>query len=126
MVEFDDGVVAVAVSPGDEDGEAEMGGTGEEGGFGGFSATLAGGLGGGVEGDGLVVGQSVRGEWLDQDWGGVVLRIVKVVSHRVIVGCCAGRSFLMSPKNTNGAGLIPAPLFKLYTHYITLPGVKVT
>ncbi|MGB7602858.1 MAG: hypothetical protein WBM24_21330, partial [Candidatus Sulfotelmatobacter sp.] len=49
-VEFDDGVVAVAVSPGDEDGEAEMGGAGEEGGFGGFSATLAGGSGDGVDG----------------------------------------------------------------------------
>ena len=49
--EFDDGVVAVAVSPGDADGEAEIGGAGEEGGFGGFSAALAGGLGDGVDGD---------------------------------------------------------------------------
>jgi len=121
VVEFDDGVVAVAVSPGDENGEAEMGGAGEEGGFGGFSATLAGGLGGGVEGDGF----GVR-EWLDQDCGGVRLRFVEVLLHRLIVGCCAGGSFLMSPENTNGAGVIPAPLFKLYTYYITLPGVKVT
>jgi hypothetical protein len=37
-----------------------------------------------------------------------------------------GTLLLMSPKNTNGAGLIPAPLFKLYIYYITLPGVKVT
>ena len=51
VVEFDNGVVAVAVSPGDEDAEAESGGAGEEGGFGGFSATLAGGLGDGVDGD---------------------------------------------------------------------------
>jgi len=72
VVEFDDGVVAVAVSPGDEDGEAEMGGAGEEGGFGGFSATLAGGLGYGVEGDsfwGLVFGK-----WL-------LLRIVGLLVH---------------------------------------------
>jgi len=81
VVEFDDRVVAVAVSPGDEDGEAEVGGAGEEGGFGGFSATLAGGLGGGVEGDGFVFVRLGRGEWLDQDGRGVVLRIVKVVSH---------------------------------------------
>jgi hypothetical protein len=67
-VEFDDGVVAIAVSPGNADAEAEMGGAGEEGGLGGFSATLAGGLGDGVEGDG---------------WGGrlVLLRIVGFVSH---------------------------------------------
>ena len=52
-VEFDYGIVAVAVSPGDEDGEAEMGGAGEEGGLGGFSAPLAGGSGDGVDGDGL-------------------------------------------------------------------------
>src|SRR5260370_38481981 len=45
VVEFDYGVVAVAVSPGDADAEAEGGGAGEEGGFGGFSATLAGRLG---------------------------------------------------------------------------------
>ncbi len=56
VVKFDDGVVAVAVSPGDEDGEAEMSGAGEEGGFGGFSATLAGGLGGGLERNGLGFG----------------------------------------------------------------------
>jgi hypothetical protein len=37
-----------------------------------------------------------------------------------------GTLLLMSSENTNGAGSIPAPLFKLYTHYITLPGVKVT
>ena len=50
-VEFDDGIVAIAVSPGEADGEAEMGGAGQEGGFGGFSATFAGGLGDGVDGD---------------------------------------------------------------------------
>jgi hypothetical protein len=87
VVEFDDGVVAVAVSPGDEDGEAEMGGAGEEGGFGGFSATLAGGLGTGVEGDGFGViwlwrGEWLRGKWLDQDCGGVVLRVVEGLWHR--------------------------------------------
>ena len=58
-VEFDDGVVAVAVSPGDEDGETEMGGAGEEGGFSGFSATLASGSGDGMDGDGL------GGFWLE-------------------------------------------------------------
>jgi len=55
-VEFDDGVIAVAVSPGDADTETEMGGAGEEGGFGGFSATFAGGLGNGVDGDVAVAG----------------------------------------------------------------------
>jgi hypothetical protein len=53
VVEFDYGVVAVAVSPGNADAEAEGGGAGEEGGFGGFSATLAGGPGDGVEEDGF-------------------------------------------------------------------------
>ncbi len=48
--EVDGGVVAVAVSPGNEDAEVEIGGAGEEGGFGGFSAALAGGAGCGVEG----------------------------------------------------------------------------
>jgi hypothetical protein len=65
-VEFDDGVVAVAVSPGDENAEAEVGGAGEEGGFGGFSATLASGLGDGVDGD-----VAVAGWGLDQDWRGL-------------------------------------------------------
>ena len=55
VVEFDDGVVAVALSPGDADAEAQGGGAGEEGGFGGLSATLAGGLGDGVESDQLCV-----------------------------------------------------------------------
>jgi len=41
VAEFDDGVVALAISPGETDGESEMGGAGEEGGFGGFSAALA-------------------------------------------------------------------------------------
>ncbi len=50
-VEFDDRIVAVAVSPGEADAEAEMGGAGEEGGLGGFSATFAGGDGDGVDGD---------------------------------------------------------------------------
>ena len=58
-MEFDDGVVAVAVSPGDADAEAEMGGAGQEGGFGGFSEALAGGLGGGLEGDGFCSGEVV-------------------------------------------------------------------
>ena len=49
VVEFDDGIVAVAVSPRDENAEAEGGGAGEEGGFGGFSDALAGGLGGSLE-----------------------------------------------------------------------------
>lgn len=51
VIEFDDGVVTVAVSPGDADAEAESGGAGEECGLGGFSEALAGGFGGGVEGD---------------------------------------------------------------------------
>jgi hypothetical protein len=38
--------------------------------------------------------------------------------------CCEAHLDSMSPENMNGAGLIPAPLFKLYVHYITLPGVK--
>lgn len=50
VAEVDDGVVAVAVSPRDEHAEAEVGGAGEEGGFGGLSAALAGGAGRGVEG----------------------------------------------------------------------------
>jgi hypothetical protein len=58
-IEFDDGVVAVAVSPGKADGEAESRGAGEESSFGGFSAALAG-VGDGVDGDGW-------GGWLDQD-----------------------------------------------------------
>ncbi|MFZ1005987.1 MAG: hypothetical protein WAN65_04065 [Candidatus Sulfotelmatobacter sp.] len=86
VVEFDDGVVAVAVSPGDEDGETEVRGTGEEGGFGGFSATLAGGLGGGVEGDGFGFEGLLHGEWLDQDWREVALRIVEVLLHKGEVG----------------------------------------
>jgi len=49
----DDGVVAFTISPGDADAEAEAGGAGQEGGFGGFSAALAGGGGYGVEGDDL-------------------------------------------------------------------------
>jgi len=53
--EVDDRVVALTVSPGDADAEAEMGGAGEEGGLGGFSATLAGGGGYGVESDGFLV-----------------------------------------------------------------------
>jgi hypothetical protein len=63
VIEFDDGVVAITVSPGDEDGEAEMGGAGQEGGFGGFSAALAGGSGDGVDGDGLAfeIGARVLG-----------------------------------------------------------------
>ena len=69
MVEFDYGVVAVTVSPGDADAEAEGGGAGEEGGFGGFSATLARGLGDGVEGDGFL-------------WDWVWLRIVSLLSHK--------------------------------------------
>ena len=56
VIEFDDGVVAVAVSPREADAEAEGGGAGEEGGFGGFSEALAGGFGGGVEGEEWVLG----------------------------------------------------------------------
>jgi hypothetical protein len=52
--EFDGGVVRVAVSPREADREAECGGAGEESGFGGFSATLAG-VGDGVDGE--------RGVW---------------------------------------------------------------
>jgi len=51
VIEFDDGVVAVTVSPWEGNAEAESGGAGEEGGFGGFSEAFAGGLGGGLEGD---------------------------------------------------------------------------
>lgn len=36
----DGGIVTVALSPGMEDGEAEIGGTGEESGLGGFSPLL--------------------------------------------------------------------------------------
>ncbi|MFZ0295701.1 MAG: hypothetical protein WAL52_18975 [Candidatus Sulfotelmatobacter sp.] len=68
-VEFDDGIVAVTVSPGDEDGEAEMGGAGEEGGFGGFSATLAGGGGDGVDGDGPAFEIGARVLGADDDCG---------------------------------------------------------
>ncbi|MGB8729942.1 MAG: hypothetical protein WCC99_01760 [Candidatus Sulfotelmatobacter sp.] len=50
-VESDDRIVAVAVSPGKADAEAEVGGAGEEGGLGGFSATFAGRDGDGVDGD---------------------------------------------------------------------------
>ena len=57
VIEFDDGVVAVAVSPGEADAEAEVDGAGEEGGFGGFSDALAGGFGGGVKGDEWVLGR---------------------------------------------------------------------
>jgi hypothetical protein len=56
----DDGVVAFAVSPREADGESEMSGAGEEGGFGGFSATLAGGGGDGVDGD------DAGGRWFEQ------------------------------------------------------------
>ena len=49
LAEFDDGVVALAISPGKADSESEMGGPGEEGGFGGFSTTLARGQGYGLE-----------------------------------------------------------------------------
>ena len=51
LAEFDDGVVALAISPRKADGESEMGGAGEEGGFGGFSTTLARGQGYGLEFD---------------------------------------------------------------------------
>ena len=60
VIEFDDGVVAVAVSPGNADGEAEGGGAGEESGFGGFSVTFAGGLGSGVESNDFRVRKAVR------------------------------------------------------------------
>lgn len=53
MAEGDDGVVALAVSPGEADAESKVGGAGQEGGFGGFSATLAGGFGDGLEFDDL-------------------------------------------------------------------------
>ena len=68
---FDDGVVALAVSPGEADGEFEVGGTGEEGGFCGFTATLAGGDGDGVEGDdsGEVWEEEVFPAGLDQNYG---------------------------------------------------------
>ena len=51
VAEGDDGVVALAVSPREADAEAEVGGAGQESGFGGLSATLAGGFGDGVEFD---------------------------------------------------------------------------
>jgi len=51
VVEFNDGVVAIAVSPRDADAETEGGGAGEEGGFGGFADALARGLGDGLEGE---------------------------------------------------------------------------
>jgi hypothetical protein len=50
-VEFDDGIVAVAVSPGEEDGEEEGGSTGEESGFGSFSAAFASADGDSLDGD---------------------------------------------------------------------------
>jgi hypothetical protein len=63
----DDEVVAFGLSPGGADAEAHAGGAGEEGGFGGFSAALAGGLGDGVEGDRLWNFARRRGRvgWLD-------------------------------------------------------------
>jgi hypothetical protein len=48
--EADDGIVRLAVSPGNENAEIESSGTREEGCFGGFSATLASGIGDGVDG----------------------------------------------------------------------------
>src|SRR5207244_3277085 len=54
MAEVDDRVVALAVSPRETDSEAEASGAGEEGGFGGLSATLTRGLGGGMEFDDLL------------------------------------------------------------------------
>src|ERR1700685_663499 len=62
----DDEVVAFGLSPGGADAEAHAGGTGEEGGFGGFSAALAGGLGDGVERDRLrnFARRRGRGGWL--------------------------------------------------------------
>jgi len=67
----DDGVVALAVSPGEADGEVEVSGAGEEGGFGGFPATLAGGSGDGVEGDdgGEFWEVEVFPAGFDQDYG---------------------------------------------------------
>jgi hypothetical protein len=59
--EFDGGVVTVAVSPGEADGEAESGGAGEEGGFGGFAAALAS-VGDGVDGEGVGGDGICRGE----------------------------------------------------------------
>ena len=47
----DEEVVAVAVSPGRGDGESEGAGAGKEGRFGGFSVTLAGALGAGLDAD---------------------------------------------------------------------------
>jgi hypothetical protein len=76
-VEFDDGIVAIAVSPREADGEAEMGGASEEGGFGGFSATLAGGLGDGVNGD--------------ESWDGLLR-----------VGCLLGHKFWKRKKDAAG------------------------
>jgi len=79
MVEFDDGIVAVAVSPGDENAEAEGGGAGEEGGFGSFSATLAGGLGGGVEGEWA----GLAGYRPEQEWRELRGRIFFCFEHNV-------------------------------------------
>jgi len=56
VMEVDDGVVAVTVSPGDGDAEAEGEGAGEEGGLASLSNALAGGFGGGLEGDFFVNG----------------------------------------------------------------------
>jgi len=50
-VEFDDRIVAVAVSPRKADAESEVGGAREKGGLGGFSTTFAGGDCDGVDGD---------------------------------------------------------------------------
>ena len=71
MAAVDDGVVALAVSPGEADGEVEVGGAGEEGGFGGFSATLTGGGGCGVEGNdsGGIWEREVFPAVLDQNCG---------------------------------------------------------
>jgi hypothetical protein len=87
VVEFDYGIVAVAVSPRDADAEAEMSGAGEEGGFGGFSAALVSGLGGSVEGD----------EWLVGELG--LFCIIKKAQR---VGC-ACNGLLSLCENTNGA-----------------------
>jgi hypothetical protein len=53
VAQGDDGVIALAVSPREADAETEVGGAGQEGSFGGLSATLAGGLANGLEFDQL-------------------------------------------------------------------------
>jgi hypothetical protein len=68
--EVDYGVIALAVSPGDADAAVEGGGSGEEGGLGGFSAALAGGGAYGLEGDYF---------WS----GGLLLRIVGFLPHKL-------------------------------------------